>query len=241
MHRGYVKIFRKLSDNEFWFSETFTRGQAWIDLVMLAQHKPGAIRKRGILIKLPVGAVGYSQSALSERWKWSRGKVIRFLDELEAVQQIVQQKSKVTTLIHIVNYLEYQQDEQTIVQQTDNKRTTNGQQTDNKRTTNGQQTVQEQEVKSLKKLKNKEYSVRFEEFWTEYPKKIAKKKCYSLWISNKCENGLFEKVMISLSQQKEKWDDMKFIPHPATWLNQQRWENVENITKGKVDERGFEI
>lgn len=41
MYRGYVKLWRRLKDSDLWLSEKFTRGQAWADLVMLANHKPG--------------------------------------------------------------------------------------------------------------------------------------------------------------------------------------------------------
>ena len=113
MHRGWVKIHRKLFDNPCWLDEPFTRGQAWVDLILLANHRDSHIRKRGIKIPVLRGQVGWSQRALSERWKWSRGKVIRFLDELEAGQQIVPQKNNVSGLITIVNYGLYQQDSTT--------------------------------------------------------------------------------------------------------------------------------
>ena len=85
------------------FEEKFTRGQAWVDLFMLANHRDGHIRKRGIKVPVPRGTCGWSILALADRWQWSRGKVQRFLDELEREQQIVQQKSRLTTLIKIIN------------------------------------------------------------------------------------------------------------------------------------------
>ena len=80
--KGYVKIWRSLQDSDFWLKEKFTRAQAWVDLIMLANHKQGFIRKRGIRINLRRGDVGYSVRELSNRWKWSRGKTLRFLSEL---------------------------------------------------------------------------------------------------------------------------------------------------------------
>jgi len=109
MHRGYVKIFRQISENELWTAEPFTRGQAWVDLVMLANHKDGYIRVRGNRIEVKRGQVGWSQHKLSDRWKWSRTKVRNFLNELEKKeQQIVQQKNKTTSLITLNNYEKYQ-------------------------------------------------------------------------------------------------------------------------------------
>jgi len=127
MGDGYIKLWRKLQDNPIWYLEKFTRGQAWVDLLMLASHKEHCFLKRGIKIKQPRGVVGVSVIGLADRWQWSRGKVQRFLDDLETEQQIEQQKSRLTTLIKIINYSVYQGDGTT-------ERTTNGQQTDNKRT-----------------------------------------------------------------------------------------------------------
>lgn len=42
-------------------------------------------------------------------------------------------------------------------------------------------------------------------------------------------NGSFDKVLAAVEQQKrsEQWqkDGGQFIPHPATWLNQGRWDD----------------
>jgi hypothetical protein len=133
MESGYVKLFRCLQCNPLWTSEAFSRGQAWVDLLMLANHKETSVRKRGIKIVIGRGQVGWSERNLAERWGWSRGKVKRFLDELEDDHQIEQQNGpqniNVTSLITIVNYDKYQSDEPQnepeIVPQTDRKRATN--------------------------------------------------------------------------------------------------------------------
>jgi hypothetical protein len=130
MQRGYIKLFRKIQENDQWLSEPFTRSQAWIDLILLANYKPGVIRVRGNRVEVKRGQVGWSQVALANRWKWSRGKVRRFLKDLEKNErQIVQQKNNITSLIDIVNYDEYQgngtTDGQQTVQQTDSRRYTN--------------------------------------------------------------------------------------------------------------------
>lgn len=91
-----------------WLSEPFTRAQAWVDLIMLANHKPTTIYKRGIKIDIKVGEVAWSEVALGERWRWSRGKIRRYLKELETVQQIVQQRNYTLSRIIIVNYPKYQ-------------------------------------------------------------------------------------------------------------------------------------
>jgi len=133
MHRGWIKLYRKISDNSLWLSEKFTRGQAWIDMVLLANHTDGFIRVRGHKIDLKRGQLGWSEVKLSERWQWSRGKTKRFINELESERQIVQQKSNITSMITIVNYDQYQSDS---TPDDTASVTADGQQTDSKQDTN---------------------------------------------------------------------------------------------------------
>src|SRR5210317_1233173 len=77
---------------------------------MLANWQTGSFRKRGVKITVKRGQLARSKLELADRWRWSRGKVTRFLDELESDQQILQQTSKLTTLISIINYDRYQSD-----------------------------------------------------------------------------------------------------------------------------------
>ena len=123
---GYIAAHRKLFASELWLKDTFCRGAAWLDLIALANWKPGYVRIRGNRIDLKRGQLAGSSVFLAERWQWSRGKVGRFLNELENDQQIEQQKSAVTNVITILNYDKYQKTDS----KTDSRRTADGQQTD---------------------------------------------------------------------------------------------------------------
>lgn len=132
---GWIRYYRSSFNSKLYFADPFTRWQAWTDLLLLANHKDGVIFKRGNAVNVKRGQVGYSKEELAKRWTWSRGKVLRFLRFLEQqnVGQIVQHKSRITTLITIVNYekynqggtTEYENIVQQTVQQTDNRRYTN--------------------------------------------------------------------------------------------------------------------
>jgi len=127
---GWIKIHRKLSKNTLWTLEPFTRGQAWIDLILLANHKNGYILVRGNKIDIKRGQIGWSELRLSERWKWSRSKVRTFFKLLESEQQIIQQKNKLSSIISIVNYDEYQKQDNRPYNKETTDRTTEGQQKD---------------------------------------------------------------------------------------------------------------
>lgn len=110
MNRGYFRIYRCIQDNPLWQEKPFDRARAWIDLILQARYEDSYVRIRGVKVSLNRGDVGVSEVGLADRWGWSRGKVRRFLDELETEQQIVQQKNNVTSLISVVNYDLYQAD-----------------------------------------------------------------------------------------------------------------------------------
>nr|WP_320050745.1 hypothetical protein [uncultured Desulfuromonas sp.] len=80
----------------------------------------------------------------------------------------------------------------------------------------------------------------FDEFWTLYPRKVSKKAAQTAWKKLQPDEPLF-KVIISglekhiLSDQWQK-DEGRFIPHPATWLNQERWnDEIAQTSKTNQD------
>lgn len=68
---------------------------------------------------------------------------------------------------------------------------------------------------------------KFEEFWASYPRKIAKKRALQVWTRLKPNEELFGIIMSAVEAHKKskQWlkDGGDFIPHPATWLYQERW------------------
>jgi hypothetical protein len=108
MNEGRVKIYRCIQDNRLWSEKPFSHGQAWIDMILLACHKPSSFNLRGRNISLKAGQLAYSLVYLADRWGWDRKKIRRFFLVLENAQQITQQKTNVTTIITITNYAKYQ-------------------------------------------------------------------------------------------------------------------------------------
>lgn len=222
MYRGYVKLWRKIQKSSLWTQEKFTRGQAWIDLILLANHKPGYVRIRGIKINIARSQMAYSELTLADRWKWSRGKVRRFLKELSSnpVQQIVQQKSNLTTLISILNYEQYQ-----------------GSDTDSS-TADGHQTVHKQECKEGKKeyirVKfNKKVSIPGNFCLTDNMVEYAKKKRY-----NKSLDTFTELFIKTCGGDTVKYKYTNWYSAWQKWLmNDIKW-NPDNQDK-KTRSAGF--
>ncbi len=111
--QGWIKIWRQIWNNPLWFAEPFTKAQAWIDMLLGANHARDSFEVRGVEIWIERGQIGWSEITMASRWKWSRDKVRRFLVRLESRDQIRQQKSNLTSIITICNYELYQHIENT--------------------------------------------------------------------------------------------------------------------------------
>lgn len=113
MENSWIRLHRKIMDDPLYFAEPFTKMQAWIDLLLLANFADRVIFIRGNRVTIKRGQVAYSREWFSGRWRWSRGRVERFLLMLENDRKIVQQKSRLISIVTIVNYDFYQNSEKT--------------------------------------------------------------------------------------------------------------------------------
>ncbi|MDI6804875.1 MAG: hypothetical protein QME58_13730 [Bacteroidota bacterium] len=109
MAEGWISVHRKITENEFYFCERFTKMAAFLDLLILAAHKPNIFFIRGVEIRLKRGELCYSIRTLCKRWKWNERTIIKFLNTLQNRQMIQHRKTNVTTIISINNYDFYQQ------------------------------------------------------------------------------------------------------------------------------------
>lgn len=139
---GWIKLHRDMRRHWLWENEEFTRGQAWIDLLLHANHSDKKVLIKKRLIDLKRGQQARSELTLSATWGWSRGKVRRFLKQLENEQMIVQQATQLTSIITICNYSYFQGGTAT---HSTTDSTTGG-------TANGQQAVHKQECKEFQEL-----------------------------------------------------------------------------------------
>lgn len=68
----------------------------------------------------------------------------------------------------------------------------------------------------------------FTQFWSVYPKKVAKPAALKAFRSAKI-NGHLPEVIADIEAKKEtpdwKKNDGQFVPNPATYINQRRWED----------------
>jgi len=84
-----------------------------------------------------------------------------------------------------------------------------------------------------RKRKNKEIYALFEQFWRAYPKKKAKDSALKAFQKVKPDGELLSSMLKAIEKSKATNDWLKdggqFIPYPATWLNNRRWEDEETV------------
>lgn len=125
---GWISIHRKIKENWVWEDKPFSKGQAWIDLLLSANHREGKVLFGNQIIEVPAGSFITSEVKLSKQWGWGRKKVRQFLEMLEDEKMLVKNSTTKYTTVTIVNYGLYQIQEQQKVQQRNNKGTTKEQQ-----------------------------------------------------------------------------------------------------------------
>lgn len=127
---GWIALYRKIENHWLWDDKPFSKGQAWIDLLLLANHDDNKFLLGNELISLKKGSFVTSEIKLMERWGWGKGKTRAFLDLLQKDNMIVKQADHRKTIINVVNYERFANFERNNIPPTDYNRTANGPQTD---------------------------------------------------------------------------------------------------------------
>jgi len=85
---------------------------------------------------------------------------------------------------------------------------------------------------SLVKEENDAAEITFEEFWSEYPRRQAKKDALKAW--NRIDPGRREAILrgVRAWKRSEQWlrDGGQYIPMASTFLNGERWEDEVEIS-----------
>ena len=105
---GYIKLYRKFFDNPLWVEpREYSRAEAWLDLMQAAGVEERVIILDGRALESRRGELAASRRFLENRWRWSAGKVTRFLDMLKSQGMIETRKEHGQTVIRLCNYDTY--------------------------------------------------------------------------------------------------------------------------------------
>lgn len=237
-NKGFIALFRSVQDHWIWETDKFSQFQAWVDLLLMANHKDNRIMLDGNLVTVERGSRVTSIRRLCDRWGWSNSKVSKFLNCLENDGMIKRKSDTKKTVITIVNYGFYQGEAN---EKTTQKRQRNDTEATQKRHRNTQTTMINNE--NNENNENKAVSAHaelFAEFWTAYPKKVAKSAGEKAFKALGVTEPLLADILAGVNRwkQSEQWtkDGGQFIPNPATFLNGRRWED-QVPTGGKAKKK----
>lgn len=220
MDRGYVKLWRKSLDSGF-----LQNPQLWVFwcwCLMKATHKPKKIMVGMQLVELQPGQFVFGRKSAAKELKISEQTIRTCLKKLKNLKNLTIKTTNRFSVITVVNWDIYQQDQPTTNQQT-NQQLTSSQPTANHK----------QECKTQKNI----YTSNFESFWSSYPKKVGKGEAFKAYKNIKEPRPSLKTIIQSVEEQEktDQWKDKRFIPNPATWINQRRWEDeAESPLNGKT-------
>ena len=156
---GWIKLHRKIQNNWLWKEKRkFSKFEAWISLLLKANHRENKILVGGDLIVIKAGSFITSEVNLSEEWNWSRNTVRKFLKVLENEKMLTKSCTTKYTSISIENWALYQSYEQDFEQQIEQQ---SEQQKDIKMNTNKNEKNDKNE-KNIKKEKKENQKTEFD-------------------------------------------------------------------------------
>ncbi|SEG61203.1 hypothetical protein [Bosea lathyri] len=216
--------------------------EAWIWLLSQAAWKPHRKRVGSATIEIGRGQVAHSYRFISEAWGWKLGKVQRFLGRLKTDTMIDTRSDTGVLVISICNYDKYQRvslpgdtpsdtpadtlpiHDRYKVEDKENK------ELDNTSDLAGKSTEAKQPIGKPSKAASDDA---FERFRAAYPKRKgvdpranAKKR-----FDAKVKGGADPERIIAgakafaAAEAKRGAEGTEFIPHSATWLNRDGWED----------------
>lgn len=107
MLQGWISVHRQIQDHWLWADKPFSKGQAWIDMLMLANHEDSKVLLGDKVFDIKEGGFITSETKLGERWGWSRKKVHSFLDLLIEERMVEAKRDNKRTAVFVINYTKY--------------------------------------------------------------------------------------------------------------------------------------
>ena len=125
--KGWISLHRKILDNPILVrGKTYSRFEAFIYMLLRANHKENKCVIGNQLIEVKTGSFITSQKKLMQEFNWGSTKLRAFIKLLEKDKMIETKITTYSTMITIIKYSSYQNI------QTENKTETENNQTENK-------------------------------------------------------------------------------------------------------------
>ena len=229
---GWISLHRKILENPILNrSRVYSNFEAWIWLLLKANHKDNKFMLGTELVKVKKGSMITSQKKLCRQFRWGNSKLRSFLKVLQKDEMLLLKTNTQSTHITICNYKSYQD------KQTANKSRTNHEQTANKSRTNTNNN--DNKVNNVNKIKTLkvEFILNNKKYLDKYGLKLLK-----AFVDYWCEKSVNGKKM---RWQKEKafdidkrlvtWSKNDFDGlwkrHKEKMIQKEQDEYLENVSK----------
>lgn len=108
---NWIKVNRNLLDQPFWNEKPFSKGQAWIDILLTVHWKNGYDWVGGRKRFAHPGEKWITVRSLAERWGWNKSAVERFLAKLKETDRVTLTGTAYGTRLTLKNWGLYQHGE----------------------------------------------------------------------------------------------------------------------------------
>lgn len=105
---GYILLHRSVCESFLWSEKPFTKGQAWVDLLLLANHSDKDEIIKGVVVHIKRGQLLRSRQFFAERWGWNVKTVDGYLKTLKTQKMVDTKGTPQGTLITLEKYGIYQ-------------------------------------------------------------------------------------------------------------------------------------
>lgn len=214
MSGGYIKLYRQSIDSSVWQSPVVW--MVWCWCLIKANHETNRFSFNGDDITISPGQfITGREKAVQEIRHVSTQQYRTAMSYLEKTERLTIKTTNKFSLVTIKKWIDYQ---------------TNNQPTTNQQPTSNQPVTTNKKDKNVKNDKNKNTTViKFESFWSAYPRKAGKKTALQKWTKVNPDDELTDRIIAHVESMKQtsQWlrDNGEYIPHPATFLNQERWND----------------
>ena len=241
MQEGWIKLNRQITEHWLWQKQPFSWGQAWIDLLLLANHKDDKVFYKGKIIVCKKGTVNRSISFLAERWKWDRRTVRSFLNVCERDGMCITECTTHRTTITIVNWDKFQVEGTT---ECTTDCTTKSQQDAQPSPTYKNDKNDKNEKNNTKEINKEKYEAEITEILLYFNQKTGSKygtknKQINEMISARLNEGFsvadFKKVIDNKYFDWHDKPDMKKFIRPSTLFRPSHFEEYLNEKGGSVN------
>lgn len=235
--QGWVKLHRKIIEDELWIDCTPEQKVIMMTLLMLANHDDNSWIWQGKKFSIKAGQLITSIESIRKiSGKNISSKNVRSaLVKFEKYGFLANESAKTGRLITIANWAKYQSNDAEVAKQ-EAKRWQRG----------GKEVATNKNVKNVENINtraNGTLESDFEKLWKLYPKKIGKKPASAAYNrvmtrkKNPATNKQIQDGIVAYRQLiKSKGTEKQFIKDGSTFFNQEAWNDYLEVVREERDD-----